>query len=186
MFVWHIRRELPLATLTGHSRTVNCVHWNPRWPHLLVSASDDGTIRLWGPSPEFRNQSTASSKTITTSNSGWNFSVKLFLSDCAFKCYLRFYGILLRCFEIITKFWVFVWICQIPDRLTNYWRLAAVKIFYRVSSMTNCCCFAREGNPVYNPASNGNLWSYGGAENDCSFFEAAIWWKCVEFIGRLE
>jgi len=70
VFVWHIRRELPLATLTGHSRTVNCVHWNPRWPHLLVSASDDGTIRLWGPAPEFRNQSTASSKPTTTSTSG--------------------------------------------------------------------------------------------------------------------
>lgn len=68
VFMWHVRRELPLATLTGHSRTVNCVHWNPRWPHLLVSASDDGTVRLWGPAPEFRNQRSASAA--TSSNSG--------------------------------------------------------------------------------------------------------------------
>jgi WD40 repeat protein len=75
VFVWHIRRELPLATLTGHSRTVNCVHWNPRWPHLLASASDDGTVRLWGPSQECRTAAaaaaaaTAASTQATTNNS---------------------------------------------------------------------------------------------------------------------
>ena len=67
--MWHVRRELPLATLTGHSRTVNCVHWNPRWPHLLVSASDDGTVRMWGPAQEFRNQRPTSPRA-TPSNSG--------------------------------------------------------------------------------------------------------------------
>ena len=75
VFMWHVRRELPLATLTGHSRTVNCVHWNPRWPHLLVSASDDGTVRLWGPAPEFRNQRSASAA--TSSNSGACFAFLL-------------------------------------------------------------------------------------------------------------
>ncbi len=68
VFVWHIRRELPLATLTGHSRTVNCVHWNPRYPHLLVSASDDGTLRLWGPSLEYRNASAAAAAAAAASN----------------------------------------------------------------------------------------------------------------------
>ena len=68
VFVWHIRRELPLATLTGHSRTVNCVHWNPRWPHLLASASDDGTVRLWGPSQECRTAAAASTPATTTNN----------------------------------------------------------------------------------------------------------------------
>ena len=69
VFVWHIRRELPLATLTGHSRTVNCVHWNPRYPHLLASASDDGTVRLWGPGQEFRPKATGSATANTPSSS---------------------------------------------------------------------------------------------------------------------
>lgn len=35
--------------LSGHSRTVNCVAWNPVYPSILVSVSDDFTIRVWGP-----------------------------------------------------------------------------------------------------------------------------------------
>lgn len=49
MYIWHIRAEEPIATLTGHSRTVNCVSWNPVYHGLLASASDDCTVRLWGP-----------------------------------------------------------------------------------------------------------------------------------------
>lgn len=49
VYIWHIRREMPICVLEGHSRTVNCVHWNPKVPSMLASASDDGTVRVWGP-----------------------------------------------------------------------------------------------------------------------------------------
>ncbi|KAM9425477.1 WD repeat-containing protein 26 isoform 2-T2 [Pholidichthys leucotaenia] len=51
VYIWHRRSELPIAELTGHTRTVNCVSWNPVLPGLLASASDDGTVRVWGPAP---------------------------------------------------------------------------------------------------------------------------------------
>ena len=51
VYIWHIRREFPIAVLEGHTRTVNCVHWNPKLPNMLASASDDGTVRIWGPLP---------------------------------------------------------------------------------------------------------------------------------------
>ncbi|CAG9861058.1 unnamed protein product [Phyllotreta striolata] len=49
VYIWHIRNEHPIATLQGHTRTVNCVSWNPVHHHMLVSVSDDYTIRVWGP-----------------------------------------------------------------------------------------------------------------------------------------
>lgn len=49
VYIWHQRSELPIAELSGHTRTVNCVSWNPVLPGLLASASDDGTVRIWGP-----------------------------------------------------------------------------------------------------------------------------------------
>ena len=53
VYIWHTRREMPVAVLEGHSRTVNCVHWNPKVPSMLASASDDGSVRIWGPSKPF-------------------------------------------------------------------------------------------------------------------------------------
>ncbi|XP_076305770.1 WD repeat-containing protein 26-like isoform X2 [Tachypleus tridentatus] len=54
VYIWHMKREMPIAVLTGHTRTVNCVSWNPTYPSMLASASDDGTVRIWGPSEQYR------------------------------------------------------------------------------------------------------------------------------------
>ncbi|KAI2799628.1 WD repeat-containing protein 26, partial [Blomia tropicalis] len=47
IYIWHTKREHPISVLKGHSRTVNCVSWNPRYPNMLASASDDTTVRIW-------------------------------------------------------------------------------------------------------------------------------------------
>lgn len=47
IYIWHQKRERPVAVLRGHTRSVNCVAWNNRYPHMLASASDDSTVRIW-------------------------------------------------------------------------------------------------------------------------------------------
>ena len=49
VYIWHIKHSDPVMVLSGHTRTVNCVHWNPKVPSMLASGSDDGTVRIWGP-----------------------------------------------------------------------------------------------------------------------------------------
>ncbi|KAH1070417.1 hypothetical protein GYH30_007482 [Glycine max] len=50
VYIWNCRNSRPIEVLSGHSMTVNCVSWNPKIPQMLASASDDYTIRVWGPS----------------------------------------------------------------------------------------------------------------------------------------
>jgi len=74
VYVWHMKHEQPLVTLDGHTRTVNCVHWNPRLPDMIASASDDTTVRVWGPAA---NASCASDCGITLHVTLFNRSVRL-------------------------------------------------------------------------------------------------------------
>ncbi|XP_072939037.1 WD repeat-containing protein 26 isoform X2 [Epargyreus clarus] len=49
VYIWHISGEEPIAVISGHTRCVNAVAWNPVHHDVLVSASDDYSLRLWGP-----------------------------------------------------------------------------------------------------------------------------------------
>lgn len=88
--IWNSKRDFPLATLIGHSGAVNCVSWNPVFYQMLASASDDRTVRIWGPASKWCTSSSDSLKSPANSSSkvmsanevmslsdinvqGWNF-----------------------------------------------------------------------------------------------------------------
>lgn len=48
VYIWNRKDSSPILKLEGHSRTVNCVTWNPVRHDMLASASDDGVVRIWG------------------------------------------------------------------------------------------------------------------------------------------
>lgn len=47
IYIWERSTNKLVKTLEGHVSTVNCVAWNQGHPHMLASASDDSTVRIW-------------------------------------------------------------------------------------------------------------------------------------------
>lgn len=45
--IWNHKSDRLIASLSGHTGKVNAVIWNPVNPHMLVSCSDDNTVRVW-------------------------------------------------------------------------------------------------------------------------------------------
>ncbi|KAJ1640784.1 WD40-repeat-containing domain protein [Pavlovales sp. CCMP2436] len=49
VYIWNRHDAMLLQVLPGHSGAVNAVAWSPLHDDVFVSASDDHTIRIWGP-----------------------------------------------------------------------------------------------------------------------------------------
>lgn len=74
VYIFHVRRDEPIAVLSGHSRTVNCVAWNPVYHQVLASASDDNTVRLWGPASTHNRNKTQAASRVGTAGSSRSYS----------------------------------------------------------------------------------------------------------------
>ncbi|KRT78951.1 translation initiation factor eIF2A [Oryctes borbonicus] len=72
VYVYNIRNEEPIAILSGHSRSVNCVCWNPVYHDMLVSVSDDFQVRVWGPKDKLPKPSVSSPSNNSNTNNIWN------------------------------------------------------------------------------------------------------------------
>lgn len=49
VYIWKRADGALLEVLPGHSGAVNAVAWSPVQHDLFASASDDHTVRIWGP-----------------------------------------------------------------------------------------------------------------------------------------
>ena len=47
MHIWHRQSGAKAATLKGHDDVVNAVAFNPVNPSMLLSVSDDHTLKVW-------------------------------------------------------------------------------------------------------------------------------------------
>lgn len=71
VYIWNIKKENAISVLEGHTRSVTCVTWNPEIPGMVVSASDDGTLRVWGPkSKQAVNLRNSNGLNVTNSSAG--------------------------------------------------------------------------------------------------------------------
>ena len=48
VYIWHRRTSVLFLKLAGHQATVNAVAWRSCAEPMFASASDDGSIRIWG------------------------------------------------------------------------------------------------------------------------------------------
>jgi WD40 repeat protein len=47
IYIWNKNTEVLVNKLPGHTSIVNCIAWSPTDPSLLVSGSDDYTVKVW-------------------------------------------------------------------------------------------------------------------------------------------
>lgn len=56
IYVWYRYNSKSFTQLKGHKLSVNFLQFHPTNPSLLISASDDYTIKLWAPEAEAKQK----------------------------------------------------------------------------------------------------------------------------------
>uniref|UniRef100_A0A7E4UN09 LisH domain-containing protein n=1 Tax=Panagrellus redivivus TaxID=6233 RepID=A0A7E4UN09_PANRE len=51
VMIWKRDEKYPVKYLDGHNGSINAIAWNPHFKNMLVSGSDDHTIRVWSSVP---------------------------------------------------------------------------------------------------------------------------------------
>jgi WD40 repeat protein len=46
IYIWRTSTGQLVDRLAGHTACVNCISWNPVFPGMFASASDDGTVKV--------------------------------------------------------------------------------------------------------------------------------------------